>query len=278
MGSFLSMLKGDQSSNRKMDSGASFPVTEWSMVISAVQAGEAGAEAALMGLCEAYLHPVYAYYRAVLGLATHDAEDLTVEFLARMKALACSSVALREGSLKHAAPHSETPQPRIRFRDFLRSCAKRLALKKLAWDQAQKRGGTVPHLSFDELAEVINETVADTDLFERATLVYDREWSIELVRKARAQLKSEYMAAGAEQEEQSFFPCLFVEMPQEPRERAAKILGISPDACKKRLERYRVSFRKHLRRSVSDTLSDPNDLNDELRYLIKVFSASPSFE
>ena len=60
-----------------------FPMTRWSVVLSAREGDEGRARAALSELCEAYWLPLYAFARRT-GKSAEDAEDLTQAFFVRL--------------------------------------------------------------------------------------------------------------------------------------------------------------------------------------------------
>src|SRR5207302_9940804 len=60
-----------------------FTTTHWSVVLAAGHSSAPGATEALEKLCRAYWYPLYAYLRRG-GRDTHDAQDLTQAFFARL--------------------------------------------------------------------------------------------------------------------------------------------------------------------------------------------------
>jgi len=64
-------------------SGARFVTTHWSVVLVAGRSDSTRARNALARLCQTYWYPLYAYVRR-RGHSSHDAQDLTQEFFARL--------------------------------------------------------------------------------------------------------------------------------------------------------------------------------------------------
>ena len=64
-------------------SGARFVTTHWSVVLVAGRTDSTRAQNALARLCQTYWYPLYAYVRR-RGHSSHDAQDLTQEFFARV--------------------------------------------------------------------------------------------------------------------------------------------------------------------------------------------------
>ena len=88
---------------------AQFNTTHWSVVLAAGHSSAPGATEALEKLCHAYWYPLYAYLRRS-GRDTHDAQDLTQAFFARLIEKKDFALADREkgkfrfyllGALKH---------------------------------------------------------------------------------------------------------------------------------------------------------------------------------
>src|SRR5688500_14608799 len=78
-----------------------FATTCWTAVLAAGGANATQAREALNGLCQTYWFPLYAYARR-RGYSSHDAEDLTQGFFARLLRLD-SLAELTRGSGKFRA-------------------------------------------------------------------------------------------------------------------------------------------------------------------------------
>ena len=102
-----------------------FVTTHWSLVLSASDQPSPQAAHALDQLCRAYWLPIYAFVRRQ-GRSSHDAEDLTQEFFARL---------LEKKTLAVADP------ARGRFRSFLLASLKHFLANEWDKQRAQKRGG-----------------------------------------------------------------------------------------------------------------------------------------
>lgn len=114
-------------------SGARFPVTNWSVVVSAGEGDEASARAALEDLCRAYWPPLYAEIRR-RGHSPADAQDLTQEMFERL--------------LQHQS-FGTADRNRGRFRSFLLGALNHLLADDWRERRAEKRGGGVPMFSLD---------------------------------------------------------------------------------------------------------------------------------
>ena len=60
-----------------------FATTHWSVVLAAARSDSPRAGAALEHLCRSYWYPIYHFVRRQ-GHSTHDAQDFTQEFFARL--------------------------------------------------------------------------------------------------------------------------------------------------------------------------------------------------
>ena len=123
----------DESSSVENRPEPLFVTTHWSEVLAAGQ-GDTHARDALDHLCQIYWYPLYAYSRR-RGCSSHDAQDLTQEFFARL--LAGNWVA-------------EADRQRGRFRAFLLSAMKHFMANAWHKARARKRGDGQLVLSLDD--------------------------------------------------------------------------------------------------------------------------------
>lgn len=207
---------------------------------------------ALEQLCEAYWSPVFAYVcRRVSN--SEDAKDLTQAFFARL---------LEKQSLRQADPG------RGRFRSFLLGAARNFLANE--WDRAhaQRRGGTSPTLSLDALSNgTILPEAATTDTPERA---FERSWALLQLERALHTLRDQYEAAGRGRH----FECLKEMLTGAPEaghyQALAAELGMSESAVKMAVHRLRRRFREALHSEICRTVAQPEEADDELRYLMAV--------
>src|SRR5712691_2575553 len=114
-----------ESNSRHFSAPAVFATTHWSVVLEAGENGSPGASEAMGQLCRAYWYPLYAYVRRK-GYTSHDAQDLTQEFFARLLARNYLGGADRRKG---------------RFRSFLLGALEHFLAKEWRRAHAQKRGG-----------------------------------------------------------------------------------------------------------------------------------------
>jgi len=212
-----------------------FVTTHWSFVgaAGAGEAGETRAREALEELCRAYWYPLYAFVRSG-GYSAADAQDLTQAFFAQIIETGGFAAADRE---------------RGRFRSYLLGAMKHFLANEWHRAKTQKRGGKIRFIEFDALDPEARYGGA-SEQSESPELLFDREWALETV-------------AGA-------LKALLTGEDELPREEIASRLGMSAGAVKVAVHRLRQRYRKLLRAAVAETVSNEADLDDEMRYLVKV--------
>jgi RNA polymerase sigma-70 factor (ECF subfamily) len=233
-----------------------FLTTRWSLVLAAGQGGEPRARAALGELCQTYWYPLYAYVRR-RGFSTEDAQDLTQSFFARL--------------LERNTVGSADPQ-RGRFRAFLLSALKNFLANE--WDKvsAQKRGGGAVPLSLDfRLADQrFAREPEDPRTPERA---YERSWALSVLERVLDRIGEGYRARGRGALFDALRPALVGGEASEPYAEIARRLGTSEGAVKVAAHRLRGTFREELRAEIAQTVERPEDLEEELEYLIAALAA-----
>jgi RNA polymerase sigma-70 factor (ECF subfamily) len=232
---------------------AVFPTTRWTMVLHAGREDSPEATQALADLCRVYWYPLFVYVRRQ-GFDVHTAQDLTQEFFAKLLEKKYLSIADRR---------------RGRFRWFLLTAFKCFLANE--WDRArtQKRGGGEKPLSLDAMTaeERYRHEPADT---MSADQLCDRRWALDLLERARSRLRAAY--AGDDKARR--FACLEQylpgEQPSTPQAEIAQTLGLTENAVKQEVHRMKKRFGELLRDEVAQTVAHPDEVAEELRYLIDV--------
>jgi RNA polymerase sigma factor (sigma-70 family) len=225
--------------------GRTFPVTSWTLILEARGDGP-DARARLERFVELYWKPVYWYVRACWHKSNEDAKDLTQEFFA--------SLFEREalGDLRG----------RPRFRLFLRGCLENFLKDRHRAAKAQKRGGNVKIAPIDpalcDLA-IADEGAAPNEAFERA-------WAQTIVRDGLRSLEQIYRTTGREASWRVFelYDLATVETTYEA---LAEKLGLTRDEVHARLRHARATLKKLVRERVRETVSSPEELEEELALL-----------
>ena len=208
------------------------------------------ARAALSTLCEAYWYPLYAFIRR-WGADPDAARDLTQAFFASL---------LERGDIEQVRPE------RGRFRTFLLASAKHFLLNEAVRSRAAKRGGGVAPLplAFDEAEgryqfEPVDLTTPET--------LYERRWALTVVERVVAAVQAKWQETGRGTEFDVLKASLLGEGPPGGYAAAAETLGTSEGAVKVAVHRLRKAFRTELRAAIAETVSDPADVDEELKYL-----------
>jgi RNA polymerase sigma factor (sigma-70 family) len=234
-------------------SAAWFVTTHWSVVLSA-QEQPASQSAALETLCRTYWRPLYAYVRRQ-GHSPADAQDLTQEVFARL---------LAKNWLRPAAPEKG------KFRTFLLVMLRRFLADE--WDKAraQKRGGGQVFC--------VDWSSAETTFLQQPVehltpeKLYEQRWALTLLSEVYRRLEREYQEQGRDALFQALRFALVGSRSAVPYAELAERLETTEGALKVAVHRLRQHYRELLRQAIADTVSDPEEIEDELRHLLKAVS------
>ena len=249
-------MRTEGSDSEAQTHGAVFATTHWSVVLAAGAQNASQSAVALEELCRTYWQPIYAYIRR-RGYCPEDAEDLTQELFARL---------LRSNTVDRADPE------RGRFRSFLVGAVKHLLADENAKVEAKKRGGGVRFLSWEQASA---EHQLGAEPMDRLSpdRVFDRRWAMTVLEHATQRLRAEYKGP----DRQAVFAELKNYVTGDPAEssytQAAARLGLSESAVKSTIHRLRQRYHALVREEVAQTVANPQDLEDEIRYLIALFGA-----
>lgn len=236
--------------------GGRFATTRWSLVLTAGQQGNARSAEALASLCEMYWYPVYAFIRRQ-GYRSEESADLAQEFFARV---------LEKHYFQSADP------ARGRFRAFLCASVRHFLSNERDRARALKRGGTQPPISLEvETAEGRYQLEPRDDLTPEK--LFDRRWALVLLERVLLRLGDEYKSAGKAELFEQLKGFLTGDSVAVPYADVAKTLETSEGAVKVAVHRLRRRFRDTLTDEISETVSDPADINGEIEYLLKAVSA-----
>jgi RNA polymerase sigma-70 factor (ECF subfamily) len=228
-----------------------FATTHWSLVVAAKpdEASQTRARDALEELCRAYWYPLYAFVRN-RGYSSSDAQDLTQSFFARL---------IETSGFASADPE------RGRFRSYLLGAMKHFLANEWHRARARKRGGGVTFLELDSLdpeARYALEPAEDSD----PDACFHREWAQESIARAMEKLRAESEASGKGELFEALKKSLTGEEPA--RSESAARLGVTEGAVKVAVHRLRQRYRQLLRNEIVQTVTDPSDVDDEMRKLV----------
>jgi RNA polymerase sigma-70 factor (ECF subfamily) len=222
-------------------------------VLNAGRSELPGGPAALEDLCRAYWSPLYSFLRRQ-GQSPHDAEDLVQGFLARV---------LAREDLAGVGPEKG------RFRTFLLTSLRNFVIKQALRDKALKRGGgqsTIPINSAE--TERLCGPDLTTDTPEAA---FDRRFAQAVVTRAFNALREEHRA----RDKEKLFTTLAPHLDGAERdgyESAAVQLGMTSGAAAVTVHRMRARLRELLRAEVRQLCSTPAEEEQEMKYLLEVWS------
>jgi RNA polymerase sigma-70 factor (ECF subfamily) len=248
------MSAGD--STAPQGSEAWFVTTHWSVVLSAQDRHCPRSGDALESLCRTYWYPLYSYARRA-GHSPPDAEDLTQGFFARL---------LEKDYLRAAA------RDKGRFRTFLLVALKRYLANEWDRQHAQKRGGFAPVVLIDqELAESRFASEPAHNL--SPDLLFDRQWAMTLLERTMTQLQQEYDASGRARLFECLRSCLAKDESALPYAEIAGRLKLTEAAVKMAVHRLRGRYREILQHEIAQTVSAPEEIEEEIRHLFSAFGS-----
>jgi RNA polymerase sigma-70 factor (ECF subfamily) len=232
---------------------AAFPTTDWGVILAVAQRGSPEAEGALAKLCAAYWYPLYAFIRQS-GYGQHEAEDLTQEFFARLVEKHYLEGITIEGG---------------RFRSYLLTALKHFLANERDKLRSEKRGGGRSIIPIDE---VVAEELYRRELVDDETpdLLFERRWAVRLLEHVRRRLAQEYQTRGREELFRALEGHLSGAARLIPYAALGARLGMSEGAVKVAVHRLRKRFGQLLRLQIAETVSRPEEIDEEIRYLITV--------
>ncbi|MHC1763691.1 MAG: RNA polymerase sigma factor [Verrucomicrobiia bacterium] len=236
---------------------AAFATTHWSAVLSAVRHDSPAATAALEELCRTYWYPLYAFLRRT-GHNPEDAEDLVQGFF----------LYLLEGEVLRSVEREGG-----RFRSFLLATLKHFVSDQKDKARAQKRGGSRHVISWD-LVEAEQRFEREACEGESPDRLFNQRWACALLDRSMERLRQECTASGKGELFDRLKGFVSGERTQVSYAEAAAQANLSLSALKSAVFRMRRRYHELVREEVGQTLADPGELKDELRYLLSLFSSS----
>ena len=232
-----------------------FATTHWSLVVIA-QGQSAGAEEALEELCRIYWRPLYAFARRQ-GSDPEEARDLTQGFFQLLLTRRDLDAVRREKG---------------RLRSYLLASFKHFLGGERRREMTIKRGHGQWLIPLEELHATERAGLPAGGLVDSlsADRLYQRRWALALIGHVLKRLKNEYRATG----NAFLFDSLKLLLPDEPdapsRAEIAARLGMTDNALRQAFHRFRHRYQMLLREEIGHTVSDPREIEDELRQLIVV--------
>lgn len=218
-------------------------------------------------LLRAYWSPVYAFVRKK-GFGPHDAADLTQEFLAEV--------------LIGRDLISKADQSRGRFRSFLKAALSNFLIdhrRKARSKKAMPKSGIT---SVDALQGGSGNVGAgaggpvDAESRDEPAHAFDRQWAAAVLALTIERVESSCKQEGLEQQWSAFRINVLLPMTSKTRpmsmERLAETVGATgPDQVSNMIQTVKRRFKRTLRQVVSETVTDPDQVEDELANLKTFF-------
>lgn len=232
-----------------------FATTHWTVILAAGDQASPQAGQALEQLCRVYWYPLYAYVRRK-GYNAHDAEDLTQAFFAHF---------LDKNYLARAN------RDRGRFRSFLLTSLQNFLAHEWERARAAKRGGGRTLVPWDEVSGESRYALEPVSGLS-PDKVFEQRWATTVFQKALAELQREMAAAGNSEQFEHLKKFLSAKAEAGDYAEAAAALGMTPGAVGVAVHRLRQRYGELVRAEIAHTVSTPAEVEEEMRYLIKLVS------
>jgi len=232
-----------------------FATTHWTVVLTAGRRHTPQSDVALEELCRTYWYPLYAFVRRQ-GHTREDAEDLTQAFFSRFLAKNYLEK-IRSGN--------------GRFRGFLLASLKHFLINEWVRARRIKRGGGQAMLSLDWQDADSRYTISPPDNLSPDKL-YDRAWAVTLLERVIVRLRQEAAAAENVGQFEKLKPFLTAGKGAIPYAEVAATSGMPEGTVRVAVHRLRRRYRELLRDEIAHTLSDPGQVEEEMRALFAAFS------
>jgi RNA polymerase sigma-70 factor (ECF subfamily) len=193
---------------------------------------------------------VYAYVRG-LGASAQDAEDVTQGYFARF----LEKRVVREVNAEHG-----------RFRSFLFASVRNFLNNERDRERTLKRGGGKRLVSLD--VEAAEERWADQPR-DPATpeTIFLRSWAQTVIARVQESLEREAGRRGGDPHFARLAPYLLGSDAKPPYAEIAREWGRSESAVRVHLHRLRKRFAALLREEIGQTVAEPGEVEDEIRFL-----------
>ena len=101
---------------------------------------------------------------------------------------------------------------------------------------------------------------------------FDRRWAVTLIRRVMDSLCAEFAERDRTAEHDAMLPYLTGEPSPGDYERVAAGLAMKTGTMRVALHRFRRRFGELLRAEVAHTVNDPDEVEEEIRYLLSVLA------
>ncbi len=238
------------------ESARVFATTHWSLIVRAGDLDRSpGGQAALEKLCRIYWYPLYSFVR-LSGSAPADAQDLTQGFFLQL---------LKTNFLEAVTPEKG------KFRSFLLASLKHYCSNERDRARAQKRGGGIAPISIDEQDAEGRYRLEPIDHMTPEKL-YERRWALTVLDRALARLRKDYTSSGRIKLFDQLKEDLTGERTGLTHAEIGRRLDMTPGAVKVAAHRLRKRFRECLRDEIAETVSELDEIEEEIHHLFHALS------
>ncbi len=222
-----------------------FQTTSWNLVLTSAGEGEAAQEA-FAALYRTYWYPLYAHARR-RGQTDPDAKDAVQELFLRF---------LEKNSMASATQHKG------RFRTFMLCSLDHLITSEWRKEKTQKRGGGLQFVPFDG-TDAQERFASDAASAGTSVDQYERDWALAVLEEVMKKLSSEW----SDHPEVFNELRMFLSGEKAAQTEVAKRLGMEAGALRTTIYRLRKRYGDLIRREIASTVTDPRDVEDEIRVL-----------
>ena len=188
------------------------------------------------------------------ALRPEEAEDLTQSFFAL---------------LLERRNFDAVRKEKGRLRSYLLTSLKHFLVSEHRRAVTLKRGKGQQPVPLDELSGAERSDMEPADHLT-AERIYERRWALTLMEQVLGRLKDEYCTAGNAVLFDSLKQLLPTNRERRRARRCSMQLGITDNALRQALHRFRQRYQLLLREEISHTVAIASDVEDELRHLITV--------
>ena len=231
-----------------------FRTTRWTMIREAVDDQDPQrASDALEILCHAYWRPVYIF---VLGKVKDPerAKDYTQSFF---------------GYLLDKGLFAKANRDLGRFRSFLLSSVENFLSNEWAKERAVKRGGAATIIPFDAPAGEV-AVASGWEGSDDPSRKFDRQWGMALLDRAMGRWRQESGASRDPSFVEHIESHLWSDAERLNYNEVAARFGMGVSNVKVVAFRMRARFKEIPREEVSATVASPEEVDDEIRWLVDV--------
>jgi DNA-directed RNA polymerase specialized sigma24 family protein len=232
-------------------SSSRFPTTAWSMVVKAADPQSHSFQESLARLCAMYWYPIFVFIRS-RGFTSEEARDHTQEFFA----------CVIEKQYLAGLDRSKG-----RFRSFVLASICHFLANRLDSERAAKRGGGREILPLE--CQYEGETYfREPSHACTPEALFEHQWALTLLDRTLKRLRAEYAGPDFNR----LKPFLMGEADRGQMAIAAGEMRMSEGAFRVVVHRLRKRYRDALRAEIAETVSEPDLVEGEIRYLLTVLA------